>query len=200
MQETRAAAHKFSDGSHLSATRLPRNVDGRMKLMDVGLMSCLMISLEMLHLKCVINRCLSVPLFPLPTVTTVVFCEFDVFALSCQTGTLNIVSATLGRTNNTVCIGTDGVGTKPQSPFDTGSLVDTSCRLDVTSQVADFCNSNSPCTSAAYPNGPLLVSFYTTLPDPCGGTFKYTNVTYVCSSLPPPGELFGLIGYSILCI
>lgn len=122
--------------------------------------------------------------FPLMllTVTTVVFCEFQVFALSCQSGAMTILSATLGRTNNTIC-------TKPQIPIGSGALADTSCRLDVTSRVVDYCEGQTSCVSAAYPDGPLLISFYQSLPDPCAGTFKYTNVTYACGSLPPPGEL-----------
>ncbi|MEW5307216.1 MAG: hypothetical protein WDW36_009624 [Sanguina aurantia] len=107
-------------------------------------------------------------------VTTAVFCEDEKLALYCQSRGIRVVRAVYGRTNNTAC-------PRPAFPVGSGALSDTSCRLDVAPVVARYCGGASSCSS---------VSSTTFAADPCGGIFKYTNVTYVCGPpSPPPASL-----------
>ncbi|XP_056589527.1 L-rhamnose-binding lectin CSL3-like [Triplophysa dalaica] len=101
---------------------------------------------------------------PPPTSTTnSVTCESATASLSCAKGSIKVLSANYGRTNQTTC----STG-KPANV-----LTNDQC-TQATSQSVVFsrCDGKKDCSIPATSN---------VFGDPCVGTYKYLNVSYVCA-------------------
>lgn len=97
--------------------------------------------------------------------------------MTCPSGTIEILDANWGRTDESICRG-----------WGFGSTMDDSCRKDVTSQMVEVCDGKSRCnegggswSTAGRNNQPVDFG------DPCFGIWKYVNVTYLCRSTLPAG-------------
>nr|XP_057940504.1 rhamnose-binding lectin-like isoform X2 [Doryrhamphus excisus] len=97
-----------------------------------------------------------------PKTFHVLACEDSLAHLSCEEGyVIGVHGAIFGRSDQTTCI-----FERPPS-----QVQNDECRGDVKSIVANSCNGEKSCTIRAS-NG--------IFGDPCGGTYKYLRVTYVC--------------------
>ncbi|KAM9475090.1 rhamnose-binding lectin-like [Clarias gariepinus] len=92
----------------------------------------------------------------------VITCEGDVHRLACDTGLISVKSSFYGRTDNHTC----GIN------WSTYEAVNTSCSLRVHT-IADRCNGLKECE---------IKTDFLANDDPCYGTYKYFNTTYVCTN------------------
>ncbi|XP_073671780.1 uncharacterized protein [Paramisgurnus dabryanus] len=112
---------------------------------------------------------------------TLVTCEHYTALLSCDEGNIKVISANYGRTDNTTC--SNGI---------TAELSNVHCSLNSTlSVLTNQCDGKLNCSIDV--GKPVFIV------DPCGGTYKYLNVSYKCiippsssssspSSSPPPSS------------
>ncbi|XP_048050502.1 L-rhamnose-binding lectin CSL2-like [Megalobrama amblycephala] len=90
-----------------------------------------------------------------------VICQGRSGILRCNSGSIRIIEATYGRSDNTTC-----AYRKPAS-----QISNTNCRAPVTSIVSSRCNRKKRCVVSA-----SNIHFS----NPCVGTYKYLDVTYQC--------------------
>ncbi|XP_057193280.1 C-type mannose receptor 2-like isoform X2 [Triplophysa rosa] len=94
-----------------------------------------------------------------------IICESQTFLLSCDQGTIKVLSASYGRTDRQTC----SAG-RPDY-----QISNVQCTLSTSlSVVATRCDGKTSCS--------LNSAVFT---DPCGGTYKYLNVSYECVEAPP---------------
>ncbi|XP_056605089.1 macrophage mannose receptor 1-like [Triplophysa dalaica] len=91
-------------------------------------------------------------------------CQSQTLILSCEQGTIKILSANYGRTDGQTC----------STGRPAGQLSNVQCRLETSlSAVATRCDGKTSCS--------MVVDFT----DPCNGIYKYLNVSYECVAAPP---------------
>ncbi|KAA0721580.1 L-rhamnose-binding lectin CSL2 [Triplophysa tibetana] len=107
----------------------------------------------------------------LPSEKAVVTCESQTASLSCDQGTIKVLSANYGRTDQQTC----STG-KPAN-----QLTNVQCTQSTSiSVVASRCDGKSSCS---------IVAENAAFTDPCGGTYKYLTVSYECVAAPPPSPV-----------
>ncbi|KAA0721285.1 L-rhamnose-binding lectin CSL2 [Triplophysa tibetana] len=105
---------------------------------------------------------------PVPSEKAVVTCESQTASLSCDQGTIKVLSANYGRTDRQTC--------STGRPDD--QLTNVQCSLSTSlSVVASRCDGKTSCS---------FIAENAAFTDPCGGTYKYLTVSYKCVAPPPP--------------
>nr|XP_055043507.1 uncharacterized protein LOC129430375 [Misgurnus anguillicaudatus] len=107
---------------------------------------------------------------PPPTVPSKnqVTCESNTTHLSCDHGTIKVLSANYGRTDSKTC----------SSGRPAGQISNAKCTQNTTlSVLTTQCDGKQNCSVAV---GNMAFT------DPCPGTYKYLNVSYECIMPPPP--------------
>ncbi|XP_026884118.2 L-rhamnose-binding lectin CSL2-like [Electrophorus electricus] len=97
-----------------------------------------------------------------PGIQTSVTCESLQRELTCGQSNISIISANYGRTNSTTC----SAGRPANEVANTNCYASSSL-----STVITWCQGHKSC---------VVKASASTFTDPCQGTFKYLNVTYVC--------------------
>ena len=106
------------------------------------------------------NTCLTTTPITLNTLNQIA-CEGFLLTINCPLDqTIQITTATYGRTDNSTCYS------------NAEQCAKTNCMLDVTSIVSNYCQSKTNCI--------LTASINTFGYDPCAGTYKYTKLDYNC--------------------
>ncbi|XP_057175737.1 rhamnose-binding lectin-like [Triplophysa rosa] len=107
---------------------------------------------------------------PSAPITNLVTCESETAHLSCDQGTIKVLSANYGRTNNTTC----------STGRPANQLSNVQCTQSTSlSVVTTRCDGKQNCS---------IVVGNAAFTDPCPGTYKYLYVSYECI-LPPPPKL-----------
>ncbi|KAA0721577.1 Rhamnose-binding lectin RBL [Triplophysa tibetana] len=96
-----------------------------------------------------------------------IICQSHTFLLSCDQGTIKVLSANYGRTHRQTC--------STGRPDDQISNVQCSLNTSL-SAVATRCDGETSCS---------MVVNNTVFTDSCDGTYKYLNVSYECVEAPP---------------
>ncbi|XP_056598349.1 L-rhamnose-binding lectin CSL2-like [Triplophysa dalaica] len=106
-----------------------------------------------------------------PSEKAVVTCESQTASLSCDQGTIKVLSANYGRTDRQTC----STG-RPDN-----QLTNVQCTQSTSlSVVAIRCDGKTNCS---------IVAENAAFTDPCGGTYKYLTVSYKCVATPPPSPV-----------
>ncbi|XP_056598352.1 C-type mannose receptor 2-like [Triplophysa dalaica] len=96
-----------------------------------------------------------------------IICESQTFLLSCDQGTIKVLSANYGRTDRQTC----------STGIEDNKISNVQCSLNTSlSAVATRCDGETSCS---------MVVDNTVFTDPCVGTHKYLNVSYECVEAPP---------------
>ncbi|XP_056598348.1 secretory phospholipase A2 receptor-like [Triplophysa dalaica] len=95
-----------------------------------------------------------------------IICQSQTFLLSCDQGTIKVLSANYGLTDRQTC--------STGRPANQTSNVQ--CSLNTSLTVATRCDGETSCS---------MVVNNTVFTDPCDGTYKYLNVSYECVEAPP---------------
>ncbi|XP_073730930.1 L-rhamnose-binding lectin CSL3-like [Misgurnus anguillicaudatus] len=92
----------------------------------------------------------------------VIACDSDIASLHCDQGHIKVLSANYGRTNSATCS-----GGKPAN-----QISNVQCTQDSSLNVlASRCDGRKDCS---------IPAISTVFGDPCVGTYKYLNVSYIC--------------------
>ncbi|XP_051961073.1 rhamnose-binding lectin-like [Xyrauchen texanus] len=111
-----------------------------------------------------IYKYLQVSYYCLPPIKEILTCEGKTAKLTCEQGTIKVLAANYGRTDNTAC----AAGRTPSE------FSNVQCTQDTIDVVTNQCNEKQNCS---------IIVGNTVFTEPCLGTYKYLVVSYIC--VPP---------------